>query len=101
MNTANASLPPRGALRYLSLCVLTTLYSPLATASEPEPVTTLQTITFNARQYTPAKQTENVRHESSVKVQQADLLNQYLPTVAGVNVCLLYTSDAADDQSTV
>lgn len=41
MNTANASLPPRGALRYLSLCVLTTLYSPLATASEPEPVTTL------------------------------------------------------------
>ncbi len=27
MNTANASLPPRGALRYLSLCVLTTLYS--------------------------------------------------------------------------
>lgn len=22
MNTANASLPPRGALRYLSLCVL-------------------------------------------------------------------------------
>lgn len=86
MNTANASLPPRGALRYLSLCVLTTLYSPLATASEPEPVTTLQTITFNARQYTPAKQTENVRHDSSVKVQQADLLNQYLPTVAGVNV---------------
>ena len=86
MNTANASLPPRGALRYLSLCILTTLYSPLATASEPEPVTTLQTITFNARQYTPAKQTENVRHDSSVKVQQADLLNQYLPTVAGVNV---------------
>nr|WP_315265412.1 TonB-dependent receptor [Moraxella osloensis] len=86
MNTANASLPPCGALRYLSLCVLTSLYSPLATASEPEPVTTLQTITFNARQYTPAKQTENVRHESSVKVQQADLLNQYLPTVAGVNV---------------
>lgn len=86
MNTANASLPPRGALRYLSLCVLTTLYSPLATASEPEPVTTLQTITFNARQYTPAKQTENVRHDSSVKIQQADLLNQYLPTVAGVNV---------------
>ena len=73
-------------MRYLSLCVLTTLYSPLATASEPEPVTTLQTITFNARQYTPAKQTENVRHDSSVKVQQADLLNQYLPTVAGVNV---------------
>lgn len=86
MNTTNASLPPRGALRYLSLCVLTTLYSPLATASEPEPVTTLQTITFNARQYTPAKQTENVRHDSSVKIQQADLLNQYLPTVAGVNV---------------
>ena len=86
MNTANTSLPPRGALRYLSVCVLTSLYSPLATASEPEPVTTLQTITFNARQYTPAKQTENVRHESSVKVQQADLLNQYLPTVAGVNV---------------
>lgn len=86
MNTANASLPPRGALRYLTLCVLTTLYSSLAIASEPEPVTTLQTITFNARQYTPAKQTENVRHETSVKVQQADLLNQYLPTVAGVNV---------------
>ena len=86
MNTANASLPPCGALRYLSLCVLTSLYSPLATASEPEPVTTLQTITFNARQYTPAKQTENVRHDSSVKVRQADLLNQYLPTVAGVNV---------------
>lgn len=73
-------------LSLLSVAIFTALYSSSSLASDTQPTTTLQTITFNTHQYTGAKHSENVRHNSSVKVQQADLISHYLPTVAGVNV---------------
>ncbi|MFW2177348.1 MULTISPECIES: TonB-dependent receptor domain-containing protein [unclassified Moraxella] len=86
MLTTNFSPVSHRALSYLSVCILTAFYSSSVLASESEPTTTLQTITFNTHQYTPQRQVESVHHDNSVKVQQADLISQYLPTVAGINV---------------
>ena len=50
------------------------------------PATTLQTLTFYSNAYQNRQQNPTISHERSTKVQQADLINHYLPTIAGVSV---------------
>lgn len=85
------SHPSKHTLSCLALGIMAACYTSSSFAEDnltagDEPTATFQTLVFYSDVYDNEAQQATVSHNSSTKVRQADLINHYLPTVAGVSV---------------